>query len=62
MTPKQKLIDEQFKPIVVDGHLLDSDGSILTEIVKDQMRSEGLNPLNKNDVLKFWKSKGIENS
>lgn len=57
-----KIIDEQFKPIVVDGYLLDSDGSVLTEIVKEQMRSEGLNPLNKKDVLKFWKSKGIENS
>ena len=62
LTPKQKLIDEQFKPIIVDGYLLDSDGSVLTETVKEQMRSEGLNPLNKQDVLKFWKSKGIENS
>ena len=56
-----KIIDEQFKPVVVDGYLLDSDGSLLTELVKDQMRAEGLDPLNKRDVLKYWKSKGIEN-
>lgn len=56
-----KIIDEQFRPIVVDGYVLDSDGSLLTELVKDQMRSEGLDPLNKKDVLKYWKSKGIEN-
>lgn len=56
-----KIIDEQFKPVIVDGYLLDSDGSLLTELVKDQMRSEGLDPLNKKDVLKYWKSKGIEN-
>ena len=55
-----KIIDEQFKPVVVDGYLLDSDGTLLTELVKDQMRSEGLDPLNKKDVLKYWKSKGIE--
>jgi hypothetical protein len=56
-----KIIDEQFRPIVVDGYMLDSDGSLLTELVKDQMRAEGLDPLNKRDVLKYWKSKGIEN-
>ena len=56
-----KLIDEQFKPVIVDGYILDSDGSLLTELVKDQMRAEGLDPLNKRDVLKYWKSKGIEN-
>lgn len=58
----QKLIDELFRPVVVDGYVLDSDGSILSKIVEEQMRSEGLDPLNKKDVLKFWKSKGIENS
>lgn len=56
-----KIFDEQFKPVVVDGYLLDSDGSLLTELVKEHMRAEGLDPLNKKDVLKYWKSKGIEN-
>ena len=31
----------------------------LEETVKEEMRAQGLDPLNKDDVQKFWASKGI---
>lgn len=31
----------------------------LEETVKEEMRAQGLDPLNKQDVQKFWASKGI---
>lgn len=31
----------------------------LEETVKEEMRAQGLDPLNKEDVQKFWASKGI---
>jgi len=31
----------------------------LEETVKEEMRAQGLDPLNKQDVQKFWSSKGI---
>lgn len=49
-----KLIDEQFRPIV------NEDVQYLDEMVALEMRSEGLDPLNKDDVKKFWTSKGVE--
>jgi len=49
-----KLIDEQFRPVV------NSDVQYLDEMVAVEMRAEGLDPLNKDDVKKFWASKGVE--
>ena len=31
----------------------------LEEMVKEEMRAQGLDPLNKADVQKYWASKGI---
>lgn len=31
----------------------------LEEMVKAEMRAQGLDPLNKDDVQKYWASKGI---
>ena len=32
----------------------------LEEIVKEEMIAEGFNPLNKEDIIRFWKTKGFE--
>jgi hypothetical protein len=58
------------KVFIVDGlHPYDMKASkinlnekkvpILDDQVKLEMLSQGLNPLNKEDVLKFWSSKGV---
>lgn len=54
------LIDEAFRPPKKIGeHLLDSDSELLPNVVAEEMRAEGLDPLNKNDIQKYWKSRGI---
>jgi|APGre2960657423_1045063.scaffolds.fasta_scaffold90117_3 hypothetical protein len=35
------------------------DGVSFDEIVKKEMVSQGLNPINIDDVRKFWASKGV---
>lgn len=47
------MIDEYYNPRHHQGK------EQLTDLVEDEMRAQGLDPLNKNDVQKFWKSKGI---
>ena len=53
--PKQvvNLIDEQYHaPYGTDNNL--------EEIVHGEMRAQGLDPLNRDDVKAFWRSKGLE--
>ena len=50
-----KLIDEQFRPSM-------DSGVYLEEMVAKQMRAEGYDPLNKDDVKKYWASKGVESN
>ena len=46
-----KMIDEYYNPKLVQDNL--------ENIVEEEMKAQGLNPLNKNDVRKFWASKGV---
>lgn len=39
--------------------IINEKGPLLTDQVKLDMLAQGLNPLNKDDVLKFWSSKGV---
>jgi hypothetical protein len=39
--------------------ILNEKGPLLNDQVKLDMLAQGLNPLNKDDVLKFWASKGL---
>ena len=49
-----KIIDEHYNPRNL------SEKAYLEDLVEEEMLSKGLDPLNKNDVQKYWKSKGIE--
>jgi len=48
-----KMIDEYFNPKNV------SESAFLQDLVEEEMRSKGMDPLNKNDIQKYWMSKGI---
>ena len=39
--------------------VLNEKAPMLTDQVKLDMLAQGLNPLNKDDVLMFWASKGV---
>jgi len=39
--------------------VLNEKGPLLNDQVKLDMLAQGLNPLNKDDVLMFWASKGV---
>ena len=49
-----KLIDEYYNPKNLN------EKTHLQDLVEEEMRSKGLDPLNKDDVQFYWKSKGIE--
>jgi hypothetical protein len=51
-----KIIDEYYNPKNLN------EKAYLEDLVEEEMRSKGLDPLNKNDVQKYWKSKGIESN
>jgi len=51
-----KFIDEQFRPATGE------ESVYLEEMVVYEMRVKGLDPLNKDDVKKFWASKGVESN
>lgn len=52
---QKKYFDELYRPVS------STDKSMfLSEIIVKEMEAEGLDPLNKNDVYKFWASKGIK--
>ena len=40
-------------------NIINEKTPLLSDQVKLDMLSQGLNPLNKDDVLKFWSSKGV---
>jgi hypothetical protein len=43
------IIDEYYNP-----------RNLNEDLVEEEMRAKGLDPLNKDDVQKYWKSKGIK--
>ena len=50
----------KYDPRVNNNNMvLNEKAPMLTDQVKLDMLAQGLNPLNKDDVLKFWASKGI---
>lgn len=51
--PTGNFIDEVYNPRSLN------EKAHLTDLVEEEMRSKGLDPLNKNDVQKFWASKGV---
>lgn len=48
-----KLIDEYYNPKNLN------EKTHLQDLVEEEMRSKGLDPLNKIDIQSYWKSKGI---
>jgi hypothetical protein len=50
-----KLMDELYRPTVSS-----KDSTLLTEQVREEMISKGLDPINIDDIQEFWKSKGID--
>ena len=55
VTPEYlKMIDEAFKMIEKDGKV------ILPEFVSRDMVEKGYNPINKDDIQRYWLSKGID--
>ena len=50
-----KLIDEQFNPRSIN------ESAYLQDLVEEEMRSKNLDPLNKEDVQKYWASRGVRN-
>ena len=53
-TDAQKIIDEQFNPRNV------SESAFLQDLVEEEMRARGLDPINKDDVQKYWASRGVK--
>lgn len=49
-----KILDEYYNPRNLN------EKAYLQDLVEEEMRSKGLDPLNKNDVQIYWKSKGVE--
>lgn len=47
-----EVIDEYFNPKKTNLNL--------QELAEEEMRLKGFDPLNKDDVRKFWRTKGIE--
>jgi hypothetical protein len=47
------IIDEYYNPRNLN------EKAYLQDLVEEEMRSKGLDPLNKDDVQFYWKSKGI---
>ena len=49
-----KVIDEYYNPRNTN------ESAFLQDLVEEEMRSKNLDPLNKDDVQKYWASKGIK--
>jgi len=47
------IIDEHYNP------RNSSERAFLQDLVEEEMRSKGLDPLNKEDIQIYWKSKGV---
>lgn len=48
-----KIIDEHYNPRNLN------EKAFLEDLVEEEMLSKGLDPLNKDDIQKYWKSKGV---
>ena len=48
-----KIIDEYYNPRSLN------EKAHLEDLVEEEMRSKGLDPLNKDDIQAYWKSKGV---
>ena len=48
-----KIIDEYYNPRNIN------EKAYLQDLVEEEMRSKGYDPLNKEDVQRYWKSKGV---
>lgn len=48
------LIDEHYNP------RNSNERAYLQDLVEEEMRSKGLDPLNKEDIQIYWKSKGVQ--
>lgn len=48
-----KIIDELYNPRSLN------EKAYLEDLVEAEMNSKGLDPLNKDDIQAYWKSKGI---
>lgn len=48
-----KVIDEYYNPRNIN------EKAYLSDLVEEEMRSKGLDPLNKDDIQFYWKSKGV---
>ena len=48
------IIDEYYNPRNL------SEKAHLQDLVEEEMRTKGLDPLNKEDIQKYWMSKGIQ--
>lgn len=48
------VIDEYYNPRNVN------EKAYLQDLVEEEMRMKGLDPLNKEDIQKYWMSKGIK--
>ena len=48
-----KIIDEYYNPKNLN------EKAHLEDLVEEEMRSKNLDPLNKDDVQKYWASRGI---
>jgi hypothetical protein len=55
------MIDEQFRPVVKEDSIYITEPRLVLveEMVEKDMIVKGLNPLNKDDVNKYWASKGV---
>jgi phenylalanyl-tRNA synthetase beta subunit len=49
-----KVIDEYYNPRNLN------EKAHLQDLVEEEMRAKGFDPLNKGDVQKYWASKGIQ--
>ena len=52
--PASNMIDEYYNP----KHIKPT----MNELAEQDMKAKGLDPLNSNDVKKYWASKGIVNA
>ncbi|CAB5221389.1 hypothetical protein UFOVP245_143 [uncultured Caudovirales phage] len=54
VNPATNMIDEYHNPKYIKP--------TMNDLAEEEMKSQGLNPLNSDDVKKFWASKGIVNA
>jgi hypothetical protein len=61
MSDKVFIVDglNEYDPKNNNTMVLNEKGPLLTDQVKLDMLAQGLNPLNRDDVLKFWVMKGV---